>query len=219
MIKRPKKSTVTRKWILIFTEGEETEPTYFRELAKVLELHKENFKVVVAGDGRHSDPAGILKEALDEKKNRKKICRFGDQRASYDSVWIVFDTESKGADRAPTLNDVRQKAERMRVKVAESKPCFEIWYLLHANSTPPGCGNGKDAKTAMKKCLPDYGDDGEGAAIAAAWALADKRTSSAVKHATRAKSAVGGAWTDVHLLVMELAKLASPAAREKLGLP
>lgn len=218
MIERRKKPTVTRKWFLIFTEGKKTEPAYFNALATALGLHAENVKVVV-NHGRHTDPEGILEEALNERKN-KRLGNFGDQRAaSYDCVWVVFDTEAKGASRAPTLNNVRQKAARENVELALSQPCFEIWYLLHANPTPPGCGNGKDAKTAMKKCLPDYGDDGEGAAIAAAWALAEKRTANAIKHATRAKSAVGGAWTDVHLLVTELAKLASPAAREKLGLP
>ena len=104
--------------VLIVTEGEKTEPLYFRELVFRYRINTANVRIVPSALG--SDPVSVVTAAL---KMRDAEERQGEQ---YDRVYCVFDRDSHENFDAAT-----ETASRESIQVARSWPCFEYWLLLH----------------------------------------------------------------------------------------
>ncbi len=66
-----------------------------------------------------------LQKEQDKKTDRK------------DAVWAVFDLEREAHCRQQAQK-ARGKAEKKKVKVAVSDPCYEVWTLLHLEETGEG---------------------------------------------------------------------------------
>lgn len=103
--------------ILIVTEGEKTEPFYFR----AFDLH--NARVVIE-NAKGTDPQTVAERAIELKTQAAK------SGAAYQSVWIVFDRDSHDLLRFKRAFSL---AEEHGIEIAYSNPCFEVWYLLHFN--------------------------------------------------------------------------------------
>ncbi len=111
------------KLIVIASEGAETEPTYFRELAslasntqvKVLPLTRNE------ADSGKSAPRYVV-QMLDDFRNS-----YPDQESN-DELWAVVDLDNY--DLTETARLCYQKGYNLAV----SNPCIEIWLLLHLKS-------------------------------------------------------------------------------------
>ncbi|WP_449337452.1 RloB family protein [Streptomyces griseus] len=116
--KSKNKRTEYRK-ILVATEGTKTEPQYFEGLASHL-----NAKAVrilsVKSVGVGKDPLRIVTEAA---RLRDREIKAGD---GFDETWCVLDV-----DQHATLGPACREAKKLRIDVAISSPCFEVWLLWH----------------------------------------------------------------------------------------
>jgi hypothetical protein len=85
-----------------------------------------------------TSPLEIVKRALDLRKNAKA------EKDPYDFVWCIFDVESRSDQKArPKLADAIAMARKVRIDVALSNPCFELWILLHEQQQEAWIGNDK----------------------------------------------------------------------------
>jgi len=118
--RRPASRTGGRRSILVFTEGQRTEPIYLTHWHR---LHREN--VIVTIDGFHASPMQLVEEAVAKRAIDLREAKRG-RGASYDEYWCVFDV-----DEHPHLERALGLAGRSGISVALSNPCIELWFLLH----------------------------------------------------------------------------------------
>lgn len=129
-----------RKYYLIFTEGEKTEPNYFEKFKEQLPKNSVSIEILGAGDNTLS----LLNQTISKKKKFAEANNF-----EYDSVWIVFDKDSFPAD---DFDNTIHKAKENKVKCAYSNEAFELWYLLHFHYYQDAC-NRNDYKNRLTSCL------------------------------------------------------------------
>ncbi|NOZ36010.1 MAG: RloB domain-containing protein [Chlorobi bacterium] len=102
--------------ILIFCEGKNTEPNYF----KAFKLVTATIKAIHIHEG---SALAIVKEAIKQKEQNEKY-------KGYDQYWVVFDKDdTPNAD----FNDAIRIAKTEGFKPAYSNQAFEYWFLLHFN--------------------------------------------------------------------------------------
>jgi hypothetical protein len=106
-----------RKTIVIFCEGEASEPDYINAL-KRLPAIRDNTAINVEIDPGQGVPLTLVKMAI--------------ERAAEDEVdecWCVFDVE--WPRHHPNLGQAIKLAEEHQIGLAISNPCFELWLILH----------------------------------------------------------------------------------------
>ena len=108
-LERGEATEETRKSILIYCEGENTEPSYFREL-KI-----SNADIKAFGEGKNT---------ISLVKSAKQIADEG----KYDEVWCVFD---KDDFLEQNFNKAIDLAKSYGFNVAYSNQAFEYWLILH----------------------------------------------------------------------------------------
>ncbi len=133
---RPAAHTKPPKSLLIVTEGQNTEPLYLKVLAQHWTLHPHVTCIEPGGEGI---PKNLVDKALKMKTERAKRKRTGklafNQTASFDEIWIVFDTEH--AERHGHLHSGMAHADKYGIRTAHSTPCFEFWFCLHYELKAP----------------------------------------------------------------------------------
>lgn len=118
-------------YFLIVSEGQKTEPNYFKTY---IGRHGSKIISIKCGKGG-KNTTQLIREA-------QKIIEVDKRRGvEYDSVWIVFDKD-KFPDEA--FNAAIDDAPKEGIQVAWSNPAFEFWYLLHLKDisrelTPAEC--------------------------------------------------------------------------------
>lgn len=161
--------------VLVYCEGEKTEPNYLREFAKV---HGNQLVVLRIADER-GGPRTLVEAAAQERRRQRKHSK--DSFEARDETWVVFDR-----DEHPNIPEAMDLARRSGIEVAFSNPCFELWLLIHlVDHDPPddrhqvqkklaGLVKGYDPKTS-KIC--DFGSvaPGYGAACIRARAMRRRR--------------------------------------------
>jgi RloB-like protein len=105
----PERTRAEKPVILIVCEGENTEPSYFRQFRLT------SAKVKPVGEGYNTK--SLVERAIQLRAE-----------SDYDQVWVVFDK-----DDFPSQNfhDAIQLAEREDIGLAWSNQSFEYWLLLH----------------------------------------------------------------------------------------
>jgi hypothetical protein len=79
------------------------------------------------------------------------VAAYRDQRPGvFDETWCVVDTDEFDIDAA------LRAAERDRVSLAVSNPCFELWLLLHHEDCRAFCHGCEDVHRRLRKRLPSY---------------------------------------------------------------
>lgn len=115
-----------RDRILVVCEGRVTEVEYLnglRDHFKALPVEIVDCKVVGAGCG----PARVVERAVAERDRKAgEARRRRDPYRAYDGVWGVVDVN----DHVDLQHAVRL-AERERIGLLVSNPCFELWLLHH----------------------------------------------------------------------------------------
>jgi hypothetical protein len=117
---RAKKNKPTVTTILLVVEGT-TEKIYFERL-KGLERYS---SLKIRPDlPKHSNLTTLLDYAKDEQAS-----------GAYDYVWLIFDRDVLQTQKLPkTTLDLINNPEKLKkhgIDIADSMPCFEIWFLLH----------------------------------------------------------------------------------------
>lgn len=139
---------------LIVTEGEKTEPNYFKGMRKAKRLH--GVQVTALQSPLGTDPLSVLKGAVQlflEGNTHKGILRL-----NYDYVFVVFDRDQH-ENYAPALQQVsnyqqykNDEGKKVPFVAIPSNPCFEYWLLLHYEN----CMALKDRREVCKSLLKYY---------------------------------------------------------------
>ncbi|MFF0426861.1 RloB family protein [Streptomyces sp. NPDC004520] len=121
-ISKSKRKREEYRKILITAEGVNTEPQYFERFAAFLKARAVRI-VSVKPIGLGKDPLTVVKEADRRRRDERKS---GDP---FDEVWCVVDV-----DEHTNLERACVEAARLKIDIAISSPCFEIWLLWHFES-------------------------------------------------------------------------------------
>ncbi|WP_242606587.1 RloB family protein [Protofrankia symbiont of Coriaria ruscifolia] len=97
------------------TEGERTEPDYFKGLARAVRATGVRVvKAKIVGSG--SDPETVVRQALSHREREEEL----------DACWCVVDVDSHA-----TLDKAIALAFSEKIALAISNPCFEVWLIWH----------------------------------------------------------------------------------------
>jgi hypothetical protein len=111
-----------RKTLVIYCEGERTEPVYLEALKRRPEV-RNVASVDLRIEAEHGMPEALVSSAI---KARKKSV---DEEGEVDEFWCVFDVE--WPRNHPRLREAVQQARNNSIELAISNPCFELWLILH----------------------------------------------------------------------------------------
>lgn len=109
-----------RKYFLIVTEGERTEPLYFNYFKNY--LPKKLLETIeVSGEGDNT--VNIVRKAI-ELRNERNLSL----KPKFDEVWAVFDKDDFPSSR---FNAAVGLANKEGINSGHSNQSFELWYVLH----------------------------------------------------------------------------------------
>lgn len=121
---------------LIVTEGAVTEKLYFEGVRAKLQLNP----LVVVVHPKFTDAEGLIRAAMELYERKGSGVRAAKQilgnraPASYDHVWVLFDTDVPAVQG--TLNSAIALAEKEEIHLGTSTPAIELWLLLHFRDRP-----------------------------------------------------------------------------------
>jgi len=126
--RRPLKRRVAtrrpRKTLVVFCEGERTEPEYLDALKRQPSVRNVAAVDLRVETGRSGSVPRTLVAMATEARTRAV-----EEEAEIDEFWCVFDVE--WPKNHPGLEEAVQQARANGIKLAVSNPCFELWLILH----------------------------------------------------------------------------------------
>ncbi len=140
-----------RKTIVIFCEGERTEPEYLEALKRqpwVRDTAAVDLRVERRRGG--NDPSTLVRRAV---RARLKALEEMDE---IDEFWCVFDVE--WPENHAGLEEAVVAAKQQGVHLAISNPCFELWLILHFKEHR--CWLENDRARRIRRGLDGSGDKG-----------------------------------------------------------
>ena len=147
--RRPSRPQRTKKFVVIATEGKETEPRY---LEAFLTPRDAETQVKIVPNPKHeSKPKEVL----------ARLNRFFHRdysKARGDEGWMLIDRDDWPVDE---LNIVYKEANKAGFQVLMSNPCFELWLYLHLRNHCPFTDR-HDCQKKLANVLPDYSPDSKG---------------------------------------------------------
>ena len=195
--RHPKREPYDR--VLIVSEGEKTEPNYFRELCTHYRLSTTNIEVT---QGKGNDPVSVVRTA---QRLQKIETRQGER---YDRVYCVFDR-----DEHTNYADACGQAQSAKFRTARSNPAFEYWLLLHFEHTRApyqrtgGRTAAQNCERALVQYFPEYSKGMRGLFQRLLEDLPEAKTRSARSLADARRTGEDNPSTEVHELVDYLQKL------------
>jgi hypothetical protein len=154
--RKPPKHSPSGKIFLIVTEGEKTEPNYFKKLRDRLNL-KGNVVEVVHPEG--TDPLTLTKDAIQRRDARQKEAIKSSTIVAYDEVWVVFDLEKPHDQRRKLAQQAKALKGVRGIHFAVSDPAFEYWLLLHWKYTTAPFADCEAVCKRLKNHWPNYGKE------------------------------------------------------------
>jgi len=133
--KRESKSYPLKCFFFIATEDSKITPKYLEDIFNACKISWEYIKIIPSVDG-NSSPSGVIKELKKQTKGR-----IVDE---HDELWILVDRDRWHPQQLSTLVN---ESIKIKAKIADSNPCFEVWLLLHSDrsdivSIVSSCENG-----------------------------------------------------------------------------
>ncbi|MBP6652732.1 MAG: RloB domain-containing protein [Xylophilus sp.] len=125
-LQRQRRERARNKRVLIVCEGTKTEPHYLRELLDDLGI-RPHVVCVAPNDG--TSPKSVVSHALALYEKDDKA---GD---AFDQVYCVFDRDNHTTFNAAVQRIQALNAAGKPFEAITSKPCFEVWLLLHFDYT------------------------------------------------------------------------------------
>ncbi len=136
--------------ILIVCEGENTEPSYFKQF----KLSSATIEPI--GEGYNT--VSLVKRAVVFSRQKE-----------YDQVWCVFDADPKpdNPNQAKNFNEAVRLAEKNKFGVAYSNQAFEYWLILHFDDHQGGNMERTDYNSRINALLKPWGIiyNGEGCKV------------------------------------------------------
>jgi RloB-like protein len=123
--------------VLVYCGGVLTEPDYFKGLRDG--LRRRDVTVKVRQDSL--DPRNLVRVAAAYRDRRPGV---------YNEVWWVVDVDQFD------MTIAAGEAERQKINLAVSNPCFELWLLLHHADCRSHCAGYPDVARRLKKHVPAY---------------------------------------------------------------
>lgn len=123
----------------IFCEGSKTEPNYIEHYKDLFCKEKRSSIVVEKTD--KTTPVQLVETAVQLKNSSAS--------GKDDEFWVVYDRESPVKYGEKFHQEARDKAAANGIHIALSNVCFEVWLLLHFQSTCAAC-NTCDELTGRK---------------------------------------------------------------------
>jgi hypothetical protein len=140
-----------RKTLLVFCEGERTEPEYLDALKRqpsVRDVAAVDLRIETGHGG--SVPRTLV--AMAAAARSKAL----DEEAEIDEFWCVFDVE--WPRNHPGLGEAIEQARLNDIQIAVSNPCFELWLILHFENQSAWLDN--DAARRARRRLDGSSDKG-----------------------------------------------------------
>lgn len=137
--------------ILVVTEGDVTEPEYFRGFQRVHRQAVIEIKIEPAAQSSLSI-VRFAKTLHDEAALRAR--REQDENLRFNEVWCVFDV-----DDHHYLSEARLMAEANDIHLAICNPSFDLWLLLHFLDHPPGEAERHVFRRSVQSYLPRFTQD------------------------------------------------------------
>jgi hypothetical protein len=116
-LKRRTATRPERRTIVVFCEGEASEPDYIRTLKRLPNVRR-NTSVTIEIDPEHGVPMTLVQAAIERRHD-----------GEVDECWCLFDVE--WPRHHPNLRRAVDLAAQHGIEVAISNPCFELWLILH----------------------------------------------------------------------------------------
>lgn len=138
--RRPDSKKPKRRFIL-FCEGKNTEPSYFRSLQALCAGSLVSIETIDGAGVPFSVASAAVVKIKEIKSTRRRSKRNSFEKD--DEVWAVFDH-----DNHPRIKEAVDLCNSNTVGVAYSNPCFEIWLILHVEDY-----NKPDDRHAVQKYL------------------------------------------------------------------
>lgn len=138
-LRRKVATRAIRKTLLVFCEGERTEPEYLNALKReraIREVAAVEIRVAQADSG--AVPLTLVKRAIEARS------RAVSENDEVDEFWCVFDVE--WPVNHANLPEALMLAKANEISLAVSNPCFEVWLILHLKEH----GGWLDNEHAMK---------------------------------------------------------------------
>lgn len=136
VLERPEASKLVKPSILIVCEGENTEPSYFRQFRLT------SAKIKVVGEGYNT--MSLVERAVEMM-----------QQEEYDQVWCVFD---KDDFPEKDFNAAIAIAESHGMQAAYSNQAFEYWIILHFEDHQGGPMHRSDYPDKLNNYLLQLGE-------------------------------------------------------------
>ena len=133
-----------RQYFLIVTEGEKTEPNYFKGLINKLPDHLVAIEIV----GEGANTISVVKAAIRIRERRMEQ----NLLPQFDEIWVVFD---KDDFPARNFNRAIELAIQKDINVAYSNEAFELWYILHFQYLDAAVNRNRYIEI-LKEILGDY---------------------------------------------------------------
>lgn len=130
--------------ILIYCEGQNTEPSYFNK------FRIPSITIKAFGEGRNTLS---LVERASTIFNKAK-----DGGKPFEEVWCVFDADPKGDNpqQLKNFNDAVQLSYKLGFGTAYSNQAFEYWLILHFEDHQGGSMSRTDYDPKLNKYLSPY---------------------------------------------------------------
>lgn len=144
---RKKASRAGMPAMLIVCEGRETEPNYIEGLCGEYRINLANVTIVRGDDG--TDVLSLVKRAK----------MLFERDRDFDRVFVVFDDDGRSLEKAQELAAKRLKThsgKSISIELIASKPCFELWLLLHFEYTTRPFANAAEVTAALRSHLTNY---------------------------------------------------------------
>ena len=154
-LKRKVATRRPRKTLVVFCEGERTEPEYLDALKRqpsVRDVAAVDLRVETGHGG--SVPRTLVAMAAEARS------RAIDEEAEIDEFWCVFDVE--WPRNHPGLREAVQQARVNGINLAVSNPCFGLWLILHFQDHTSWLDNNQARR--LRRELDGSGDKGLDAA-------------------------------------------------------
>jgi hypothetical protein len=142
---RPERDIIVKKTFLIYCEGENTEPEYFKSFPVRTET-----EVKAIGLGRSR--TALVKEVITRKDNDSE-------------TWVVFDRDIKYENKEQEDKDFNEAiilANKNGIRCAYSNDCFELWFILHCEYIESGLHRTQIYDKLSGKLGLNYEKDGKG---------------------------------------------------------
>ena len=151
MVKHIKKVTKRRptrerkRIIVVGAEGDnKSEIQYFQELEKT----QDKYHFILA-PGKDTDPVRIVRKTANKAKQENLDYRHGDMAIS------IFDLDQDQMKNSQ-LEAAKNLAQKKKVMIITSNPCFEVWYLEHFSYTSKPFVNSDAVIKELRKSFPEY---------------------------------------------------------------